>query len=301
MKELFATYKSKLINGKSIADDINNATKQSITTFAVKPKLAILLASNDEASKVYVRLKARKAEAVGIETVIREFEESAGASDLIDQIERWNNDKAVTGVLIQLPFYEHLKSETSRIVNSLDSKKDVDGLTAVMQGQSSHFLKDSIPPATAEAILECLHVAIPETNWDTILEKGQANRPLDGKHVALINNSLLIGRPLASILSGLGATVTIANSSTVKLFEYTKSTDILISATGETNLISQKSVKDGAILIDVTSKKVDGHIIGDFIISEELLEKVSYITPVPGGVGPLTIACLLRNVYRMSI
>lgn len=289
----------EIIPGKEIAEKILQEVKIKIESMNQKPRLGILLASFDESSHKYVELKMKKAEEVGIETKLYHYDETSSKELLINEIKKFKYNEALTGVLIQLPFYPNLEEDENEIVNALDPIKDVDGLTAVQQGMSSHLISGSILPAAVEATLECLNYCFDENlTWDNIVSNYRSLTSLKGKNIVILNNSNLVGKPLAQILSTLGATVTIANNDTKNLSEFTESADIIVAATGKTNLIDHSMIKDGAILIDITSTVVDGKAKGDFIVSDELNEKASFITPVPGGVGPVTIACLLRNLVR---
>lgn len=290
-----------IIDGKARAEKILESVKFEVQNLGFTPRLAIFLASNDESSRVFVNLKMKKAESVGIEAKLYEFPEDITTEDLEREISRVKSNSGVNGALIQLPLYSHIDGNTNELLNKLVYTKDADGLTAINQGRSSYFLKGSIPPATVEAVLECLDIVKHENfTWYTLTESSFKIKPLVGENVLIINNSNLIGKPLAQILSTLGATVTIANKTTKDIKSFTEKADIIISATGQTNIIDHTMIKEGSILIDVTSEKRDGKYVGDFIQSEELWNKAGAITPVPGGVGPLTVACLLRNVVRLS-
>lgn len=289
----------KIIDGKAIAQRINEETKQAVSSMEHAPKLVIVLASSDFGSEMYVELKKKKAEEVGIEVEVWKFEESISKEELLEKVNELNTKDTVNYVLIQLPFYPHLDQFEGEIVNTLNYRKDADGLTAFQQGLSSQIVEASIPPATVEAVLECLNLCFEEDlTWSNLQSNWQNINSLKGKNILVVNNSNLIGKPLANILSTLGATVTIANENTQDLIGIMQNSDIVVTATGKTNLFDDKWIKDEAIIIDVTSTVVDGKAMGDFVQSELLLEKVAKITPVPGGVGPLTVACLLRNVVR---
>ncbi|MDQ6986026.1 MAG: bifunctional 5,10-methylenetetrahydrofolate dehydrogenase/5,10-methenyltetrahydrofolate cyclohydrolase [Candidatus Dojkabacteria bacterium] len=279
-------YKNKIIDGKKLSLEINIATKEFIARSTNKFKLAIILASNDKSSEVYVRLKKKKAIELGIEIEIVSFDNSISKTGLLNKIESLNSDKSINGILLQLPLYDHLEDNRSEIINSIKAEKDVDGLTAMQLGMSIHSNPNSFRPATVVAILEALKSVVE----DFI--------KLKGKNIVILNNSNLIGKPLAMILSNYGAIVTIANENITDLNDITKKADVLVTATGKTNLMDYSMVKNGAILIDVTSVSTKNGVLGDIIPTEELLEKCSYYTPVPGGIGPMTIACLLRNVIK---
>jgi methylenetetrahydrofolate dehydrogenase (NADP+)/methenyltetrahydrofolate cyclohydrolase len=285
-----------LIDGRKIAEKILTETKNIVTNNKLTPVLAIILATDDVSSHTYVKLKAKRAEEIGVETNILKFESNISKEQLLAKIHELNNDSNIHGILIQLPLFGHLLNDTSEIVNSVNPLKDVDGLTAIQQGYSSQLLKEAIFPATVDAILECLNYTLPESNKIDWRRCDVESNFLNGKKVLIINNSILIGKPLSLILSSCNATVTIANKFTPDLKEIAKDSDILITATGQTNIIDSTMIKKDSILIDVTSEKRGDLILGDIVQSAKLEEKASWLTPVPGGVGPVTIACLLRNV-----
>ncbi len=288
-----------LIDGKQIAEGILRQIKLKVLDIHPKPKLAIVLASNDESSKKYIELKSKAAEKVGVDTKIYYYPEEITLDQLIFEIKRFRSNEAINGVLIQLPFYKHLEPYENLIINSLDHFKDSDGLTAIQQGSVSHFLPGSILPAAVEAVLECLNICTKEDlSWDNLVKNHDKITFFNGKNVLIINNTNLIGKPLSNILCSMNATVNIANEVTHDLKTLSLAADIIVSATGKTDLIDYKMIKKDAILIDVTSTVVNGKAKGDFIMSKELVQKASFVTPVPGGIGPITIACLLRNLLK---
>lgn len=292
---------NKLIPGKQLADAILSNIKSSVEKMVQKPRLAIVLASDDESSKVYVDLKMRKAAEVGIETQLFTFDESVTKEELVKILESLNNDSAVNGILLQLPLYSHLESDSEEIVNTIHFSKDVDGLTAYQQGMCAHLVEGAILPATVEAILECLQAT---TNISILWKdrhSAEFKSHLRNKDIVVINDSNLIGRPLAMLLNSMGGTVTICNEFTHDIEEIIREADYVISATGKPLLFNHEHIKDGVVVIDVTSIRTADGVKGDFVIDENLLEKVSHVTPVPGGVGPLTIACLLRNVMGYGL
>lgn len=289
---------TKLIPGKQVAEYICNSIKQKLVDSLVKPKLAIILASYDESSKIYVDLKSKKAEEVGIEPTLFWYTESITTQELILEIQKLNADSSTHGILLQLPLYPHLENDTEKIVNTIDFKKDVDGLTAYQQGLCSQLSKEAILPATVEAILECMQFTTKNTISWSDKNSSDFQTFLRGKTVVIVNDSNLIGRPLAMLLNAMGATTIICNEYTKKIKDILITADYAITATGKAHLFNHEFLKPNAIVIDVTSIKTQNGVKGDFIIDQELLEKVEYVTPVPGGVGPLTIACLLRNVIN---
>ena len=287
----------KIISGVAIANKIYTEIQPKIKKLNYVPTLAIILASNDPASVTYVNLKKKKAESLGIKVDLYRFEISVTLDEIIFTIKELNDNPQINGVLIQVPFYAHLSEYTNLIINSLNFKKDVDGLTATQQGLCSHFIKGSILPATVEAVFECFNqISNEDLSWKNILDNYNSIKFFESKNIIILNSSNLIGKPLAQILSSLNATVTITNSFTQNISYLLKNADIIVSATGKTKLIGAEMIKENSILIDITSEKVDGKILGDFVLNPDLVQKAKYLTPVPGGVGPITIACLLRNL-----
>lgn len=293
---------AKMIDGKVIAQKIHEQTKKALEKSTSTPRIGIFVATDDESSHKYVELKSIAAKNIGVETKIYQFEKDVSSDELIHEIKRTKNNEALNGVLVQLPLFKNLETHRTEILNSIEPTKDIDGLTAYQAGRASHLIEGSIPPATVEAVLECLASCIdPTLRWSSITANSGRSGVLNGKMVTIINNTNLIGKPLTTILSTLGATVTIANEYTIDLSNLTANSDIVISATGQTDLIDHNMIKEGAILIDVTSVKKDDVTKGDFIRTPELESKAAFITPVPGGIGPVTVACLLRNIVRLQM
>jgi len=286
-----------IIDGRLIAQKIYKQLQNEITSINFKPKLGIILASNDEASRMYVKkMKIKKALALGIDTELKVFTEDVIIDDVLKEIQFFNKDKSINGILVQVPFYSHLEKERNTILNAINPTKDADGLSALNLGLTSQLTNEGLPPATVDAIIECIKYTI---NQQEVREE-IFNEFLTSKQILIINNTTLIGKPLALILSTYNATVTISNKFTKNLKELCLSADIIISATNQTNIIDYSMIKKNAILIDVTSNKVGEKVIGDIVLSDKLIEKTGWLTPVPGGVGPVTIACLMRNVIRLG-
>lgn len=278
------------IKGKQIAEQIIDDVCQQLSTSAYTPQLDIILANDDPSSHTYVRLKRIQAEKIGIKVVIHEFSQNTSAQELESLIDLLNNDKECNGILVQLPLHNAILSPIE-VINRISPEKDVDGLTAINQGRYAHGLDGAVPPATVAAIIECISATLVDDDL---------NNYLVGKNVVIINNSLLIGKPLATYLAKFNATVTLANKHTKNLAHITKEADILISATGNPGLIKEDMIKEGVTIIDVSSIKTEDGIKGDVDLSKNLGDKVGWITPVPGGVGPVTIACLIRNLLSLS-
>jgi methylenetetrahydrofolate dehydrogenase (NADP+)/methenyltetrahydrofolate cyclohydrolase len=273
------------IDGKQIAEKIYSEISSKLKTFEKPPKLSVILASKDPASKMYIKMKSEKAKSLGIEVEIFEMPD-ASKDEVIARIEEENINSA--GILVQLPLSDSLKPNTEEILNTIDPAKDVDGLTSTNLGLIAKEVNNGILPATVAAIMECIGFTTNES----------LDRYLDGKNIAIINDSNLIGKPLASLLSKYNTTVNVLNKYTNDIKQYSIQADIIVTATGQGHIFDHTYVKKGCTIIDVTSIKKNDKVIGDFIVSEELKEKADWITPVPGGVGPLTIACLLRNLVN---
>lgn len=250
----------------------------------IVPRLVSILADNTPETRLYVSLKAKFAEKIGVDYQVHRFDGSETAR-IVEDIKEANQDPAVHGIMVQLPVINEEK-----IVAAIDPKKDVDCLTPENLGLI--LVKEPrILPATVKAVLDIITYAF----------DGAANgkqKWLTGKNVCLIGASIIVGKPLAILLSDLGATVTICRSRTQNLAEFTQEADILVSATGVTDLVKAEMVKRGAVVIDVGISKLlrDGkfRVMGD--VDAKVEEKTSFLTPVPGGVGPVTVACLFENL-----
>lgn len=277
----------ELIDGKSIANSINDELKSLLANQSDKRlRFAIINASNDEASKTYIKLKIAKAKEIGIDADLVQFSDSVRIEEILSKIQELNDNKEINGIIVQLPLFDHIKDFKHNILNAVKPTKDIDGLSAVNLGLVTQNFLNGFIPATVDAVLECIkYIKTNDSSFDMV-----------GKNVLVINNSDLIGKPLTVILSTMGATVTIANEFSDNLDLLISQNSIVISATGKGQIIKPQSISKGAICIDITSINTDGKVTGDFIVDEEFKSKASYYTPVPGGIGPLTIACLLRNL-----
>lgn len=270
-----------LLDGKKVSVELLDHVKKKTEMLSKMPFLAILIVGEDYGSKMYVRMKKKKALELGINCKVFHFDENAPQDEIVDKIIDLNEDSAITGIMIQLPLPKHLNA--IEIVNHIDYKKDVDGLGAYNLGrifQNNQY----IVPATALGVMRLLE------KYKIILE---------GKNVVIIGTSPYIGKPLAGLLLNKRCTVTLCHRSTVNINSITQKADILISATGNPKMITADWIKEGSVLVDVGISKdpITGNVCGDFDF-ESVKEKCSYITPVPGGVGPMTIASLLENVVE---
>ena len=262
-----------IVDVKGIVEKKKQGLKRQIAELRDKgivPKLAVILANDDPASRIYVGRKRKLCVELGIDETEYLFDEKVTEKELLEVIDRLNKNDEIHGILIQLPLYKHIDEQ--KILDSVNPKKDVDGFSAVNMGRLYQGTGDIIP-CTPKGIL-------------TILKELEPN--LSGKNVVVVGKSLIVGKPMAAILLNEGCTVTICHSRTTNLVEHTKSADILIVATGVPHLIKENMVKEDAIVIDVGLTKVKDKLVGD-VDTEKIKEKVKYITPVPGGVGITTV------------
>jgi methylenetetrahydrofolate dehydrogenase (NADP+) / methenyltetrahydrofolate cyclohydrolase len=277
---------AKIIDGLAVSNHIKNGLKNEISelrTKAVIPCLATILIGSDPPSLVYINNKQKAANSIGIRTLDYRLHTTISQTELIRLIEKLNLDSAVHGILIQLPLPDHL--DKYKVINMVDPKKDVDGLTFINSGLLLND-KTNLIPCTPLGIMELFRFY---------------EIQLDGTNVLIINRSNLVGKPLASLLLSKNSTVTISHSHTNNLKFFSQNADIVITAVGNRDsfVLTPDMVKNGATIIDVGTNRVDGKLCGD-VEFERVREKASYITPVPGGVGPMTICMLLRNTVEAS-
>lgn len=268
---------ANILNGKELANEIQTGIKQEVKACMIRPSLAVIQIGENQASDIYVRNKEKVCNEVGIYFRHFKFDEGTPELTIINKIKELNNDEYVNGIIVQLPIPERYNEK--RIVNSIINSKDVDGLTDINTGRLVNG-KKTLVPCTPLGII-------------TLLKKYEIE--LEGKDVVIVGRSKLVGKPLLNLLLNEDATVTVCHKKTNDLKEKTKQADILIVAAGCPNLITEDMVKKDAVVIDVGINRVDGKIVGD-VDFDSVSKKASYITPVPGGVGPLTIAMLLSNV-----
>ena len=270
----------KIIDGKKISQEIRKELKKEIEKLKIKnviPGLGIILVGNDPASEIYVRNKLKTCKELGINAQLYRFTENNSEEEIIKAIKELNVDINIDGIIVQSPVPSCFCED--KIISYVDPKKDVDGFGIVQLGFLLSKQEQKLA-ATPLGILKMLEYE---------------NIDIEGKHVVIVGDSLIVGRPLSALLLNRGATVTIAHKKTINLKELTRQADILIVAIGQPNFITEEYVKDGAIVIDVGINRVDGHLVVD-VDFNRVFKKASYITPVPGGVGPMTITMLLSNV-----
>ncbi len=276
---------AQIIDGKALAARLQHDL--TIKASDLKSKLgrevclAVILVGNDPASHIYVSRKAKKAAEIGIRSIKHILPEATSQEELNTLINQLNQDESVDGILLQLPLPDHINRLES--ISKIDPRKDVDGLHPTNQGLLFQGLP-TLAPCTPQGCIQLI--------------KSCCN-DLTGKHVVVVGTSVLVGRPLLPLLIAEGATVTLANSKTRNLEKLTSQADILISATGRANLINADHVKNGAIVIDVGITRHNGKLTGD-VDFDAVKSKASFITPVPGGVGPMTIINLMANVIRAA-
>lgn len=286
----------QIISGQQIADSIYQKVSKQLTASSKKFKLVIILATNETAALTYTRLKQKAAASLGIDLEIMQFAQGVSAAALIENIKKLNADPSVGGIMVQLPLYEYLKPQRWLVVNAITPGKDVDGLTASTLGKLAYDPDARLKPATVVAILEILNQQIPL-------------KDLAGKHIVVANHSNLIGKPLSQFLLHYDATVSVTNVFTPDkvMFELLREADVVITATGKPRLWDPMAFKKGAGLIDVTSIQTELGTVGDYdrIKEKELIAAkqelpLAWRTSVPGGVGPVTIACLLQNFLELT-
>lgn len=270
-----------IIDGKKISNEIKDELKEEIIRLnkeGIKVKLVVVLVGDNSASEVYVRNKQKACEYVGIESETYNLPESTSQSELLELVNKLNNDKEVSGILVQLPLPKHIDEDF--IIKTISPLKDVDGFHPENVGKLSIGQKGYVS-CTPSGVIELLK---------------RYNIDIEGQNCVIIGRSNIVGKPMAMLLLRENATVTICHSKTKDLKEFTQKADILIAAIGRAKFITADYVKEDAILIDVgMNRDEEGKLCGD-VDFEDVKDKVKAITPVPGGVGPMTIAALLRNV-----
>ena len=266
-----------IMNGKEVSIKIKEKLKAEVSCLKEKPSLVVIQVGNNPASDIYVKSKEKLALEIGYEFEHIRFEENVSEEEIIKKIEEINANSNINGVIVQLPIPKHLN--TNKIINTINPIKDIDGLTELNAGKLL---------TTETKLISCTPKGIM-----TPLKEYRVS--LEGKHVVIVGRSNLVGKPLISLCLNQNATVTVCHSKTKNLDKYTKKADILIVAVGKTKLIKNNYVKKGAIVIDVGINRENGKIYGD-VDYDDVFEKTKLITPVPGGVGPMTTISLMENV-----
>lgn len=275
-----------LLDGKALSEKIKEEVKVEVAQLVeekhITPGLAVILVGNDAASSTYVASKAKSCKNAGIYSVVHEMPDSITQEELLETIKRMNENPKLDGILVQLPLPKHI--DTTIVLEAIDPLKDVDGFHPYNVGRMVSNL-DSFLPATPFGVMRMFQ----EFGIDVV-----------GKNVCVIGSSDIVGKPMASLLINAKATVTVCNSKTKDLKAHTLASDIIIIAVGVPHLLKADMIKDGAVVIDVGINRLDtGKLTGDADF-EDCKAKCSHITPVPGGVGPMTIAMLLKNTIKAA-
>lgn len=271
---------NKVLNGREIAQSVNLSVKHSIESRNLKLKLAVIRVGEDKASDIYIRNKKKKCEEVGIGFIEHRFYETAETKHILTLLKSLNHNEEITGIMVQLPLPKHINQE--EIFSAIDPNKDVDGFNPINRGKLT-IGEDTLIPCTPKGVLYMLDYSL---------------IGVEGKSVTIIGRSNIVGKPLAQLLTNNNATVTLCHSKTVNLKDKIKQADIVISAIGRPKIIGPESIKKGAVIIDVGINRLyNNKIVGD-IDYERCYKKSSYITPVPGGVGPMTVAMLMMNTLK---
>ncbi len=274
---------TQVIDGKSIAAGLREELAQQVKALPAQPGLAVILVGDNPASHVYVKNKIKACEQVGIKSFESRLPAQATQAEVAVEIQAFNDNPSVHGILMQLPVPDHLNSDD--LIHLVNPAKDVDGLTFINIGKLVAGDETGMVPCTPQGSM-------------ILIKSVEEN--LGGKHAVVIGRSLLFGKPMAQLLLAENCTVTTAHSRTQNLDEVCRSADILVAAVGREKMVKGDWIKPGAIVIDVGINRMeDGKLCGD-VDYEAALEIASAITPVPGGVGPMTIACLLKNTVKAA-
>jgi len=271
---------AQILDGKKEAEKIKDEIRKKILNLEKKPGLAVILVGENPASKIYVNNKEKDCKEIGFYSEIHRLPEETQASTILSLIDKLNNDEKIHGIIVQLPLPKHLNS--IKITNSILPEKDVDGFTFVNMGKllTGDYSMVACTPKG------CLHLI------------KQTGISIEGKNAVIVGRSNIVGKPMAILLMHSNATVTICHSKTKNLSEITKAADILVAAIGKAKMITKNMVKEGSIVIDVGMNKDENNKLCGDVDFENVKEKVAFITPVPGGVGPMTRAMLMQNTYE---
>lgn len=270
-----------IMDGKALRDKLLAELKLKVDKFKIKPSLVVILVGEDPASQIYVNNKKKTAEKLGIKSEIINYPADISEDVLLDKIEDLNKDETVTAILVQLPLPKHI--DKFKVTGKICPQKDVDGFTPDNFGKLFAGEEPYVYPCTPKGI---------------VLLLDEYNIELEGKHVVIVGRSNIVGKPLSQMMLSRNATVTVCHSHTQNLSDITKTADILVSAAGE-KIIEEKMLKSGCVVVDVgIFKDENGKTRGD-VDFDKVSRKTSFITPVPGGVGPMTIASLMLNTVEL--
>jgi len=268
-----------ILDGKKIKEEILEKLKEKIEKEKISATLAIILASKNEASKIYIQNKRKACEKIGINFEVYTYEETVTEKNIIANINELNSDKKITGIILQSPIYPHL--DFDRCASEISPHKDVDGFTKE-NIYNLYMNKECLMPCTVKGIIRLLEAY---------------KIPVEGQDILIVGRGNIVGHPLSLALTNKNATVTLSHSKTKDLNEKCLKADIIISATGRSNLITEDMVKKETVVIDVGVTRENGKICGD-VDYEKVKDKVRYITPNPGGVGPMTVAMIMENIIE---
>ncbi|MFN2364498.1 MAG: bifunctional methylenetetrahydrofolate dehydrogenase/methenyltetrahydrofolate cyclohydrolase FolD [Halarsenatibacteraceae bacterium] len=275
----------KVIDGKQIAKNIREELKGQITAHKEEgrvPGLAVVLVGDNPASETYVGMKEKAAEEIGIHSELHDVDSDISQEELLNLVDQLNNDNKIDGILVQLPLPDHI--DELAVIEAIDPGKDVDGFHPINTGRLFSGQKDLLrfDPCTPLGIIELIE------------RKGI---DIEGKNAVIVGRSNIVGKPVAHLLLERNATITVCHSRTKDLKKETLDADILVAAVGRPNFITGDMVKEGACVVDVGINRVDGELVGD-VEYDSAFERAGAITPVPGGVGPMTIAMLMKNTVK---
>ncbi|MBC1742215.1 bifunctional methylenetetrahydrofolate dehydrogenase/methenyltetrahydrofolate cyclohydrolase FolD [Listeria welshimeri] len=275
----------QIIDGKKLAKEIQERVTTEVAELAKidkKPGLAVVLVGDNQASRTYVRNKQKRTEEAGMKSVLIELPETVSEEKLLEVVEELNTDDTIHGILVQLPLPKHISEK--KVIDTISYDKDVDGFHPVNVG-NLFIGKDSFVPCTPAGIIELIK---------------STGTQIEGKRAVVIGRSNIVGKPVAQLLLNENATVTIAHSRTKNLPEVAKEADILVVATGLAKFVKKEYIKPGAIVIDVGMDRDENNKLCGDVDFDDVIEEAGFITPVPGGVGPMTITMLLANTLKAA-
>ncbi|EAE1662594.1 bifunctional methylenetetrahydrofolate dehydrogenase/methenyltetrahydrofolate cyclohydrolase FolD [Listeria monocytogenes] len=275
----------EIIDGKKLAKEIQEKVTREVAELVKegkKPGLAVVLVGDNQASRAYVRNKQKRTEEAGMKSVLIELPENVTEEKLLSVVEELNEDKTIHGILVQLPLPEHISEE--KVIDTISYDKDVDGFHPVNVG-NLFIGKDSFVPCTPAGIIELIK---------------STGTQIEGKRAVVIGRSNIVGKPVAQLLLNENATVTIAHSRTKDLPQVAKEADILVVATGLAKFVKKDYIKPGAVVIDVGMDRDENNKLCGDVDFDDVVEEAGFITPVPGGVGPMTITMLLANTLKAA-
>lgn len=272
---------AKIIDGKALAEKVLEGAKARASKLDAKPVLAVVLVGENPASQIYIEKKRQACEKTGIDSKLFSFCETVSQKEVLEKIKELNEDNSVNGILVQLPLPKGF--DRNKLLEAVSPAKDVDGFTAENLGKLA-LGEEKMVSCTASGIVKLIE---------------STGVSLKGKNCCIVNHSIVVGRPLVQLLLNRDATVSICHQFTTHLNEFTANADVLVTAAGVPSLIQTDMVKKNAVVIDAGIAKNDGKVVGD--VEFDSVKKIaSFITPVPGGVGPMTVACLIENTVKAA-